>query len=336
MKIKGGNMVSGGSDTDKLRAIIYGTHGDEQNEIESFDVIPTGIPTLDKILGGGFILGGTVEIAGLEASGKSTLAAMVTAQAQKKGYPVIYLDTEAAMSIARLKNIGVKTEDLIYMQPRCLEDVYNMVKTVVKSKIVDKAFTGPALIVWDSLAATPALKEVESEDYDKEMAIRARVNSAGLRKLIVPLSEAKVCFLIVNQYRENVGQMFGDKYLTPGGHGPKYAAIQRLKMANAGNYDIDRAAGIVGKKIDFKTIKNKIHQPLLECTSIFNNNLGMFDPVQTAFEHLKENKRINSSGPTWILNLNEDLGNQEGVIKFKRTEFGQVYEENKQRIYEVL
>jgi len=58
--------------------------------------------------------------------------------------------------------------------------------------------------------------------------------------------------------------------------------------------------------------------------------------VQTAFEHLKENKRINSSGPTWILNLNEDLGNQEGVIKFKRTEFGQVYEENKQRIYEVL
>lgn len=326
MKLK----TSGNNSLEKLRSVIMGST--DSTVIENFDTVSTGIPSLDKILGGGIILGGVVEIAGLEATGKSTLGAMVATEAQKRSIPVVYLDTEAAMSIARLKSIGVNTDELIYVQPRSLEDVYGLVASIIKSKIVEKAFSGPALIVWDSLAATAATKEIEGDEYDKEMAIRARVNSSALRKLSIPLSENQVTLLVINQYRENIGQMWGDKFSTPGGHSIKYAAIQRIQIRNAGNIDIDKASNIVGKKIDFKTVKNKIHQPLLECTAIFNNNTGNFDIAQSAFEYLKSIKRVFSSGPIWVLNLNEDLSNNENTIKFKRTEFDKVYEENKEKI----
>jgi protein RecA len=320
----------------KIKNAVLGD--DDSIKIESFETLPIGIPTVDAILGGGLILGGIVEIVGLEASGKSTVAGMIAASAQSRGMPVIYLDTEAATSQARLKMLGVDIENMIYYQPNCLEEVYQTVNRVIISKIKDRAWEGPAVIVWDSLAQTPAKREVESDDFDpsKEMAIRARTNSVGLRKLTIPVQNAQILFCIINQYRENVGQSFGDKYTSPGGHAPKYAAIQRIRLSNIQNVDIDAKEKIVGKKIQFKTLKNKIHQPLLETTAILNHNTGMFDIPQSVFEVLKEKKRIYSSGPIWVVNTNKDITNEDGIIKFKRSDFATVYEQNKAAIDDVL
>ena len=54
--------------------------------VESWPSVPTGAPTLDKILGnGGLPRGRIVEIYGPESSGKSTVALSVIAEAQKLG-----------------------------------------------------------------------------------------------------------------------------------------------------------------------------------------------------------------------------------------------------------
>ncbi len=341
MKLKAGKEEIGGKKSLgllKLREAIFGSS--EQISIDSFDFISTGLLPLDKILGGGIIIGGVVEIIGLEASGKSTLAGMIAAQAQKRGMPVVYLDTEAATSMARLTMLGVDVDELIYHQPGCLEDVYDTVSQVLTSKLRDKSWDGPALIIWDSLAQTPAKKECEMEEgdeYTKEMAIRARVNSMGLRKLTIPLQNTQVTLLIVNQLRENVGQTFGEKYSSPGGHAPKYAAIQRIRLAATNTVKIDEAAGITGKKIEAKTIKNKAYTPLLETNLIFNHGIGAFDESLTTYEMLKEQKRL-TTGRTNELNLNEDItsADESGIIKFNRKEWGQVFEEHKDRIYNLL
>lgn len=322
----------------KIREAIFGSS--EQIQIDAFDFISTGIPPLDKKLGGGIIIGGVVELIGLEASGKSTIAGMVAAEAQKRDMPVVYLDTEAATSMARLKMLGVNTETLIYVQPGCLEDVYDTIAQVLTSKIKDKSWDGPALIIWDSLAQTPAKKEIEMEEgdeYTKEMAVRARVNSMGLRKLTMPIQNAQVTLLIVNQLRENVGQTFGEKYSSPGGHAPKYAAIQRIRLSATNTVKIDEARGITGKKIQAKTIKNKAYTPLLEVDLIFNHSTGLFDLPLTMYEMLKEQKRL-TTGRTNELNLNPDVldTNEANIIKFNRKDWEQVYEENKARINDVL
>ncbi len=343
MRIKAGKEEATGSSKKgpgllKIREAIFGSS--EQIQIDAFDFISTGIPPLDKKLGGGIIIGGVVEIIGLEASGKSTIAGMVAAEAQKRDMPVVYLDTEAATSMARLKMLGVNTEALIYVQPGCLEHVYATIAQVLTSKIKDKSWEGPALIVWDSLAQTPAKKEIEMEEgdeYTKEMAVRARVNSMGLRKLTMPIQNAQVTLLIVNQLRENVGQTFGEKYSSPGGHAPKYAAIQRIRLSATNTVKIDEARGITGKKIQAKTIKNKAYTPLLEVDLIFNHSTGLFDLPLTMYEMLKEQKRL-TTGRTNELNLNPDVldTNEENIIKFNRKDWEQVYEENKTRIADVL
>jgi len=345
MKIKGGkeeatpsNGKRKGPSLLKIREAIFGSA--EQVQIDAFDFISTGLRPLDKKLGGGIIVGGVVEVLGLEATGKSTLAAMVVAQAQKRGMPVVYLDTEAATSMARLKSLGVDIDELIYVQPGCLEDVYDTIGQVLLSKVKDKSWEGPALIVWDSLAATPSKKEIEMEEgdeYTKEMAVRARVNSMGLRKLTLPIQKAQVTLLIVNQVRENVGQTFGEKYSSPGGHAPKFASIQRIKLDATNTVKIDEAAGITGKKIRAKSIKNKAYTPLLEVDLIFNHSTGQFDESLTTYEMLKEQKRL-TTGRTNELNLNQDLAdsNEKGIVKFNRKDWDQVYADNADKIFELL
>ena len=100
---------------------------------------------------------------------------------------------------------------------------------------------------------------------------------------------------------------------------------------------IDEARGITGKKIQAKTIKNKAYTPLLEVDLIFNHSTGLFDVPLTIYETLKEQKRL-TTGRTNEMNLNADVldTNEEHIVKFNRKDWDQIYEQHKDRIYEVL
>ncbi len=69
-----------------------------ENPTQVKDWIPTGSRWLDSIICRGKLsgipVGKIVEIAGLEATGKSYMAAQVAANAQKMGIDVIYFDSE--------------------------------------------------------------------------------------------------------------------------------------------------------------------------------------------------------------------------------------------------
>src|SRR5687768_10493581 len=80
--------------------------------------ISTGALALDLALGiGGLPRGRVVEIFGPEASGKSTLAMHVVAEAQRNGGICAYIDAEHAMDPAYAKNIGLDIDNLLISQP---------------------------------------------------------------------------------------------------------------------------------------------------------------------------------------------------------------------------
>src|SRR3979411_271305 len=78
------------------------------------EAISTGALALDLALGiGGLPRGRVVEIFGPEASGKSTLAMHVVAEAQRNGGVCAYIDAEHAMDPVYASAIGVNVDDLL-------------------------------------------------------------------------------------------------------------------------------------------------------------------------------------------------------------------------------
>jgi recombination protein RecA len=81
-------------------------------------VIPSGSISLDAALGiGGFPRGRISEIFGPEASGKTTIALHVVANAQKAGGMAAFIDVEHALDPIYARQLGVDVDNLLVSQP---------------------------------------------------------------------------------------------------------------------------------------------------------------------------------------------------------------------------
>ena len=92
----------------------------KENPTEVTDWIPTGSRWLDSIICRGQLagipVGKVTEIAGLEATGKSYMAAQVAANAQKMGIDVVYFDSESAIDPTFLERAGCDVNTILYVQ----------------------------------------------------------------------------------------------------------------------------------------------------------------------------------------------------------------------------
>src|SRR5438876_5991019 len=96
--------------------------------------IPTGALALDIALGiGGLPRGRVVEVFGPEASGKSTLAMHVVAEAQRNGGVCAYIDAEHAMDPVYASAIGVNVDDLYISQPESGVQVVDIADMLIRS-----------------------------------------------------------------------------------------------------------------------------------------------------------------------------------------------------------
>jgi recombination protein RecA len=197
-------------------------------------------------------VGRIVEIFGPEASGKTTLALHVVANAQKAGGIACYIDAEHALDPAFAKKIGVDIDNLLVSQPDTAEQALEICESLVRSNAVD-------VIVVDSVAALVPRAEVEGEMGDAHVGLQARLMSQALRKLTAITSKSKTLVIFINQIREKIGVMFGNPETTTGGRALKFYASMRL--------DIRRIAGIkereqeVGNRVKVKVVKNKLSAP---------------------------------------------------------------------------
>jgi len=232
------------------------------------DYISTGNPLLDMCLSnkpnGGLPVGRLTEISGGEGAGKTLLASYVLANTQKKGGIGIFIDTEHAASMEVLKEVGVDTDKLVYVQCGCVEEVFAAMETIVGKIVASGAGKErPITIVWDSVAATSTKAEVEG-DYDQQtIAMAARVISKGLRKYIPLCSAHNVCLVFLNQLRTNISS-FGhaEKFTTPGGKAIPYHASIRLRLSHYKKIKDPKTKDEIGREIKCEVKKNKIAPPM--------------------------------------------------------------------------
>ena len=223
--------------------------------IDKWPSVPTGAPTLDKILGiGGLPRGRVVEIYGPESSGKSTIALTVITEAQKMGLKCAYIDAEHALDPIYMQALGVDLDKLIFSQPDYGEQALEIVDRLVRTGEV-------GVVVIDSVASLIPKAELEGEMEAAQMGLQARLMAKAMRKLVSAASENKTLLLFINQLRNKIGVMFGNPETTPGGMALKYAASVRIDLRKKEDLK-DKSGDALGLKVKAKIIKNKMAPPL--------------------------------------------------------------------------
>lgn len=226
--------------------------GDADSRLK-IDVIPTGSLALDVGLGvGGFPRGRIIEIYGPEASGKTTLALHVIAEAQKSGGTAAFVDAEHALDPSRAEAIGVNLDELLISQPDTGEQGLEIVETLVRSGALD-------VIVIDSVAALVPRAEIEGEMGDSMMGMQARLMSQALRKLTGAISKSRTVVIFTNQLRQKIGVMFGNPEVTPGGLALKFYCSVRIDLRKTES--IKDGDIVIGSRHRARIVKNKVAPP---------------------------------------------------------------------------
>lgn len=171
-----------------------------RGNIEEPEMIPLPSLGLNKSLGGGLLEGRIHTFWGAKASGKTTAAMHVVAEAQKKGKTCLWIDSEKTYSRRWAEACGVDTEELLVLQVNSVEEILKEVQDDFRKGEID-------LIVVDSLSSIFFESYLSTPDGNPIGGF-ARASNFLVGKLLDTMGLKSMVILIAHQTMKNSGQMF--------------------------------------------------------------------------------------------------------------------------------
>lgn len=288
------------------QAVAYNLTEDNPTEVKHW--IPTGARWLDSIICRGKLAGIPVgkvsEIAGLEATGKSYMAAQIAANAQKQGIDVVYFDAESAIDPTFLHNAGCDLEKILYVQAESVEFVLETIEDLLGTA------ENKLLFIWDSLALTPSTTDING-DFNplSSMAVKPRILSKGMAKLVQPIANAEATLLVLNQLKtnitSNVAEAMTTPYFTPGGKAMHYTYSLRIWLTGRkakASFILDDHGFRIGSEVKVKLEKSRFGTQGRQCAFkiLWGDNVGVQDK-ESWLEAVKGSEHLTSGGAWYTL-----------------------------------
>jgi recombination protein RecA len=292
----------------------------EDNPTDVKQWISTGSRWLDNIIckgkRGGVPMGKVVELAGLESTGKSYMAAQIAANAQKMGIDVVYFDSESAIDSAFLEGVGCDLSDdppenngwFMYTQAHSVEVVLEMIEEMLGTN------TNPMLFIWDSVAQTPCEADIAG-DFNPlaTMALKPRILSKGVQKLTQPIANTQSTLLVLNQLKtnitSNIAEAMTTPYFTPGGKALPYTYSLRMWLTSRkskASFVVDENGFRVGSEVKVTLKKSRFGTQGRQCTFkiLWGGQVAIQDE-ESWFEAIKMSSALEQSG-AWYNLVYED------------------------------
>lgn len=270
--------MSGAETYKRLTALL----GENAEKTETSIYLDSGIPELNKAISGdplkGFPVGRIVEIFGPSSSGKTFIATMLMAAAQRAGGIAGFSDHERSFDSDLGRQLGLNTDaksgQWIYRRPQTFEESIDIAvhfcEAVRKEKLIpDEA---PLIWVFDSIPSMiPHAKlfddkgnRREAGDYNmRDSLLLAKCCSQTYPLLAQFAEDNNMLVLLLNQIRLKPGVMYGNPETTPGGTAAEYYCSARISlgktMVTNGKKGDDRV--VLGNDISAELVKNKTNRP---------------------------------------------------------------------------
>ena len=269
--------------------------------------IPTGSRWLDSIICRGQVAGVPVgkvtEIAGLESTGKSYMAAQVAANAQKMGIDVVYFDSESAIDPSFLEKAGCEVDNVLYVQATSVEFVLETIEELLGSN------DNRMLFIWDSLALTPSVSDIEGDfNPQSSMAMKPRILAKGMSKLTVPIANSQSTLLVLNQLKTNItrspAEAMTTPYVTPGGKALIYTYSLRIWLTGRkakASFVLDDKGYRIGSEVKVKLEKSRFGTQGRNCffKILWGEEVGVMDE-ESWLEAIKSSPYV-KTGAWWTL-----------------------------------
>lgn len=237
------------------------------------DYIPSFLPELDKMLGGGGLPVKFIsEVYGSASSGKSTLSIQFIKNFQHMEHSyTVYIDVEGTANTQRFIDLGANPERILTLTPKRGKDgkVDPLTIEVIGQKIIDTlAMINQAdpkavvLFIWDSIAVTQSQMEDNTELGSQVVGQQAKALNTVGKKIAANLQFNNGVLLTFNQAREDFNSTLPAQYRTQktvGGLAWEHLLSTRF-LIKSGKKITEKSTDKtgIGKVSRLQVVKNKV------------------------------------------------------------------------------
>lgn len=250
----------------------------QDSVFEIKDYISTGSLILNAVISGdcnkGVPAGRITTLCGLSGTGKSLIAGLIAANAQRKDYDVIWFDSEFASDKTTFEKLGVDASKMIKIPVATIEQFKIQIFKIVE--LYETKYAGRKVcIVLDSLGNLASQKDLDDATEGKnaaDMGLRGKMIRSVFRILTDKIGKLKIPVILINHTYLNPGNPYAPETMS-GGEGPRFISHIILHLKNSKVKDEDK--NITGTLLKVTTTKNRLIPPFKTAQILLDFNKGI-------------------------------------------------------------